>query len=143
MGQGSRGAPGAGEKEDAGTPGHGDTKSRGAPGAEEEEDAGTRGRGDAGSCGTHRSPHRDLKGWRGPRTPCPCLRVIPSPRQSRRDSPHLGTWAPLHRHLSTWAPGTSAQNTSSLLTPHFPLSASSLLCVSASGAKGLMPRQAA
>ncbi|PSP36019.1 MAG: hypothetical protein BRC57_03855 [Cyanobacteria bacterium QS_8_48_54] len=43
MGQGSRGAPGAGEKEDAGTPGHGDTKSRGAPGAEEEEDAGTRG----------------------------------------------------------------------------------------------------
>ena len=102
---------------------------QGNRGAEEEEDAGTRGRADAGSCRTHRSPHRDLKGWRGPRTPCPCLRVIPSPRQSRRDSPHLGTWAPLHRHLSTWAPGTSAQNTSSLLTPHFPLSASSLLCV--------------
>ncbi|PSO62389.1 MAG: hypothetical protein BRC36_10080 [Cyanobacteria bacterium QH_2_48_84] len=43
MGQGSREAPGAGEKEDAGTRGHGDTKSRGAPGAEEEENAGTRG----------------------------------------------------------------------------------------------------
>ena len=43
MGQGSRGTPGADEKEDAGTRGHGDTKSRGAPGAEEEEDAGTRG----------------------------------------------------------------------------------------------------
>ena len=85
--------------------GQGEQRSRGA---EEEEDAGTRGRGEAGSCETHRSPHRVLKGWREPRTPCPCLRVIPSPRQSRRDSPHLGTWAPLHRHLCTGF----------LLTPH-------------------------
>ncbi|PSO93601.1 MAG: hypothetical protein BRC53_14280 [Cyanobacteria bacterium SW_6_48_11] len=43
--------------------------------------------------------------------------------------------------LRTWAPGHLC--TEHLLTPHFPLSASSLLCVSASGAKGLMPRQAA
>ena len=64
----------------------GSTRSRGAG---EKEDAGTRERADAGSCGTHRSPHGDLKGSREPRTPCPCLRVIPSPRQSRRDFPHL------------------------------------------------------
>ena len=130
---------------------------QGKRGAEEEEDAGTRGRADAGSCGTHRSPHRDLsQGWRGPRTPCPCLRVIPSPRQSRRDSPHLGTWAPLHRHLSTWAPGHLCTDTSApghlaplhrtpphsspltFRSPRHPFSASA-----ASGAKGLMPRQAA
>ena len=81
---------------------------QGNRGAEEEEDAGTRGRADAGSCRTHRSPHRDLKGWRGPRTPCPCLRVIPSPRQSRRDSPHLGTWHLCTEHLLTPHPSLSA-----------------------------------
>ena len=116
---------------------------QGKRGAEEEEDAGTRGRADAGSCGTHRSPHRDLKGG-GDLEP----RVLVSASSPLRVSPEgtLRTWAPGHLCTDTSAPGHLAPlhrtpPHSSPLTfrsPRHPFSASA-----ASGAKGLMPRQAA
>ena len=103
-------------RKDAETWGAKRSRSRGTEGQKRKK---TRGHGDARTRGAagHTDLRTEISRVGGDLEP----RVLVSASSPLRVSPE-GT-------LRTWAPGTSAQNTSSLLTPHFPLSASSLLCV--------------